>query len=154
MDVSDAYQQTLEAAVFVGSMALSIPTGGGSLEAEAAFVGGRTATIEIQSARTLALPPIRQAQGGLVIGRGAELSRPFALAENEYRLSWPATATTKSEWKINSGLLRQEMRKMVPIRDASPGNNGGMYLNAERNLLESRGWKYDAATGYWKPPGT
>jgi hypothetical protein len=100
----------------------------------------------------VALPTIRQAEGGLVIGRGADLSRPFALAENEARLSWTATATAQSEWKINSGLLRQEMGKGVPIRDASPGNVGGMYLNAERNLLESRGWLYNSSTGYWKPP--
>jgi hypothetical protein len=100
----------------------------------------------------LALPTIRQAEGGLVIGRGSDLSRPFALAENEFRLSWPATATTRSEWKINSGLLRTEMGKGIPIRDASPGNVGGMYLNAERNLLQSRGWHYNSATGYWNPP--
>ena len=113
-----------------------------------------TAAKTVGSAETLALPTIRQAEGGLVIGRGADLSRPFALAENEYRLSWPATSTAQSEWKINSGLLRQEMGKGLPIRDISPGNNGGMYLNAERNLLDSRGWTYDAATGYWHPPGT
>jgi RHS repeat-associated protein len=102
----------------------------------------------------LALPPYRQAGGGLVIGRGAELNRPFTLAENEFRLSWPATSTTRSEWKINSGLLRQEMGKGIPIRDASPGDVGGMYLNAERSLLESRGWQYNSATGYWHPPGS
>ena len=107
-----------------------------------------------KSGEVLALPPYRQAGGGLVIGRGAELNRPFTLAENEFRLSWPATSTTRSEWKINSGLLRQEMRKGNPIRDASPGDVGGMYLNAERNLLESRGWQYNSATGYWHPPGS
>jgi len=100
-----------------------------------------------------ALPPFRQAEGGVVIGRGADLNRPFALAANEFRLSWPATATTRSEWKINSGLLRIEMRKGIPIRDASPGNVGGMYLNAERNLLQSHGWNYNSSTGYWNPPG-
>ena len=101
----------------------------------------------------LALPTIRQAEGGLVIGRGADLRRPFALAPNEFRLSWPATATTRSEWKINSGLLRTEMGKGIPIRDASPGNVGGMYLKAECNLLESRGWNYNSSTGYWNPAG-
>lgn len=25
-------------------------------------------------------------------------------------------------------------------RDASPGDNGGVFLNAERNLLRDRGW--------------
>jgi hypothetical protein len=119
-------------------------------------LAGRLGSVErafaAEGAEILALPPIRQAAGGLVIGRGAELSRPFTLAENEFRLTWPATSTTRSEWKMNSGLLRREMRTGVPIRDASPGNVGGMYLNAERNLLESRGWNYNSSTGYWHPP--
>jgi len=101
----------------------------------------------------LALPPYRQPSGGLVIGRGAELDRPFTIAPNEFRLSWPSTGSTRLEWKVNSGLLRTEMRKMVPIRDASVGNVGGMYLNAERNLLQSHGWKFNSATGCWNPPG-
>jgi hypothetical protein len=109
-------------------------------------------SLAAKSAETLALPAFRQAEGGLVIGRGVELSRPFTIAENEFRLSWPPTSTARSEWKINSRLLRQEMRKGIPIRDASPGNVGGMYLNAERNLLESRAWNYNSATGYWHPP--
>jgi hypothetical protein len=65
--------------------------------------------------------------------------------------AWPATTTTRSEWKINSGLLRTEMRKRIAIRDASPGNVGGMHLNAESNLLQSRGWDYNSSTGYWNP---
>ena len=102
------------------------------------------------AATPLALQPTRV--GGLVIGRGGDLDRPFTLAESEFRFSWPQTASVRSEWKINSGLLRQEMRKGIPIRDASPGNEFGMYLNAERNLLSSQGWNYNAATGYWHPP--
>lgn len=75
--------------------------------------------------------------GGLVIGRGGDLAQPGALGPGEYKLSWPPTSTTRSEWKINSGLLRQEMGRGLPIRDASPGDSGGWYLNAERNLLRT-----------------
>jgi hypothetical protein len=71
----------------------------------------------------------------LVIGRGADLAKPGALNPGEFKFSWPPTGATQSEWKVNSGLLRQEMGNMRPIRDASVDNNLGMYLNAERYLL-------------------
>ncbi|MBX3630611.1 MAG: hypothetical protein KF908_12025 [Nitrosomonas sp.] len=44
------------------------------------------------------------------------------------------------------------MVKGQPIRDASPGDKRGQFLNAERNLLENRGWKFDGKTNYWIPP--
>jgi hypothetical protein len=88
----------------------------------------------------------------LVIGRGADLAKPGALGPGEFKFSWPPTGTVRTEWKVNSGLLRQEMGNMRPIRDASVGNNGGMYLNAERNLLRDRGWTFDANTSLWMPP--
>ena len=88
----------------------------------------------------------------LVIGRGRDLSKPGALQNGEKILKWPPTGATKTEWKKNSGLLRQEMNKGKPIRDASPGNDKGMYLNAERNLLRDRGWTFDSKTNYWIPP--
>ncbi|MBU0744261.1 MAG: hypothetical protein KKE11_02685 [Gammaproteobacteria bacterium] len=91
----------------------------------------------------------------LVIGRSQDLSAEGALRSNEYRLQWPSSGSVKSEWKINSGLLRSEMHRKVPIRDASPGDKGGMYLNAERNLLQDRGWgKYKNLDEiYWRPSG-
>jgi RHS repeat-associated protein len=88
----------------------------------------------------------------LVIGRGADLAKPGALGPGEFKLSWPPTGTVQSEWKVNSGLLRQEMRNMRPIRDASIGNDRGMYLNAERYLLKDRGWTLDEGTSLWMPP--
>lgn len=87
----------------------------------------------------------------LVIGRGADLARPGALNPGEFKLGWPPTGATQSEWKVNSGLLRQEMNNMRPIRDASVGNNLGIYLNAERSLLTDRGWKLDKSTSLWMP---
>ncbi|MGH8525048.1 MAG: RHS repeat-associated core domain-containing protein, partial [Gammaproteobacteria bacterium] len=97
---------------------------------------------------------LRAAKGGekLVIGRGADLDNPGTLGPGEFKLSWPPAGSAKSEWKMNSGLLRQEMRNMRPIRDASVGNTRGMFLNAERNLLKNTGWKLEEDTRHWIPP--
>jgi hypothetical protein len=89
----------------------------------------------------------------LVIGRGADLAKPGALEAGERALSWPSKMpNAAAEWKINSGLLRQEMQRGLPIRDLSPGNTGGMFLNAERNLLQNHGWTFDAGANLWMPP--
>lgn len=58
----------------------------------------------------------------------------------------------KSTWKSNSSVLRQTMGAGKPIRDISPKNNNGQYLNAERNLLESKGWNFDKSTNLWMSP--
>jgi hypothetical protein len=90
----------------------------------------------------------------LVIGRGADLAKPGALNPGEFKLGWESKLPDfKAEWKMNEGFLRQEMRNMRPIRDASPGDTGGIFLNAERNLLRDRGWSFDANTSQWMPPG-
>ena len=52
--------------------------------------------------------------------------------------------------------LRQEMSRGMPILDKSPQLSpppGGYFLRAERNLLESHGWKFDTSTKLWIPPG-
>lgn len=64
----------------------------------------------------------------------------------------PDRGNPRDNWRQNAGALRQEMRRNQPIRDASPGDTGGQFLNAERNLLQSRGWTYDAETSFWMPP--
>jgi RHS repeat-associated protein len=56
----------------------------------------------------------------------------------------------KLNWKQNSDVLRQEMNRGLPIRDASVGDTGGQFLNAERNLIRDRGWTFDGS--YWNPP--
>ncbi len=89
----------------------------------------------------------------LVIGRGADLAKSGALGPREFKLSWPTKLPDfAAEWKVNSGLLRTAMRAGKPIRDASPGDTGGVFLNAERNLLEDRGWTFSARSGYWTGP--
>ena len=57
----------------------------------------------------------------------------------------------------NSGFLRREMGAGNPIFDSYLKANGtlqqtGGFLNAERNLLQSRGWNFNSGTGAWMPP--
>ncbi|MGD8839061.1 MAG: RHS repeat-associated core domain-containing protein [Gammaproteobacteria bacterium] len=102
-----------------------------------------------------ALKAAKLSKGGdrLVIGRGKDLAKPGELKPGEFKLEWPSKLPDfKGEWKTNSSLLRQQMRNGKPIRDASPGDKGGLFLNAERNLLENRGWKFDDKSNFWTPP--
>jgi hypothetical protein len=64
----------------------------------------------------------------------------------------PNLGNPKANWQQNSGVLRQEMNRGLPIRDASPNDVTGVFLNAERNLLQSRGWVFDKQTNLWMPP--
>jgi hypothetical protein len=70
----------------------------------------------------------------------------------------PNFGNPKSNWKQNSSVLRKEMSKGNPIRDASahlPDNHPrvkGSFLGAERNLLRSKGWSFDKSTGLWNSP--
>ncbi len=61
-------------------------------------------------------------------------------------------------WKQNAGFLRREMGTGKPIFDSYRLPNGNListkgFLNAERNLLQSRGWIYSPSHGAWLPPG-
>jgi hypothetical protein len=92
----------------------------------------------------------------LVIGRLKDLNN---LRPGEYRLKWSPNSNksgfNKSEWDINDGLLRAEMKLRQPIRDASPGDAEGWYTNLERQRLEGRGWiaKTVGEDLFWYPPG-
>lgn len=88
-----------------------------------------------------------------MIGRGATLAEPGALRADEYLLKWESKLPNfKAEWAENAGRLREAMGRGNPIRDISPGDNGGIFLYVERNLLRDRGWTFDANTNYWMPP--
>lgn len=89
--------------------------------------------------------------GGAVIGRVKDLQN-LRQGERSLLSRLPDQGTPRTNWKQNSGVLRQEMNKGLPIRDASPGDTGGQFLNAERNLLRSHGWTYDPKTSYWMLP--
>ncbi|HFD11996.1 MAG TPA: hypothetical protein ENJ32_05975 [Crenotrichaceae bacterium] len=64
----------------------------------------------------------------------------------------------KANWKQNSGYLREQMNKGDPIFDSYLDPKTGKqistdgFLNAERQLLESRDWKFDLSSGAYHPP--
>ncbi len=91
-----------------------------------------------------------------VIGKVKDLNN---LQSNEKSLldRLPDQGNAQANWKQNSGVLRQEMNKGNPIRDASTDAGGQLrdntgFLRAERNLLENKGWTYDQSTQLWGPP--
>ncbi len=90
-------------------------------------------------------------RGTTVIGRVKDLQN-LRKGEQSLLNRLPDRGSPKANWKQNSGVLRQEMARGKPIRDASPGDTSGQFLNAERNLLRDRGWTFDSKTNYWNPP--
>ena len=86
-----------------------------------------------------------------VIGRIKDLEN-LKQGEESLLARIRAQGNHQATWKENSRVLRQEMAKNQPIRDASPGDDAGRFLNAERNLLKNHGWTFDPQTNYWNPP--
>lgn len=65
--------------------------------------------------------------------------------------------TPKLNWKQNAGFLREEMGLGRPIFDSYLNLDGtlkatGGFLNAERSLLNSRGWIFNSEIGAWLLP--
>jgi hypothetical protein len=91
----------------------------------------------------------------LVIGRVKDIA-PESLADNEYTLLdqlTPDLGEPQANWIRNSSVLRNEIRNgITEIRDASPDDPTGPFLNAERNVLDNLGWSYDPVTFLWKAP--
>jgi hypothetical protein len=83
-----------------------------------------------------------------VIGRVKDLQK-LGPGEKSLLDRLPDLGSPKANWQQNSGVLRQEMNRGLPIRDASVGDTGGQFLNAERNLLRDRGWTFDGS--HWNP---
>ena len=94
-----------------------------------------------------------------VIGKTFDLSKPDALRPGESKLDLPNRGNPRTNWEQNASRLREAMRQGQPIRDASVNPNTGAlrdntgFLRAERNLLETQGWRYNPATQHWHPPG-
>jgi len=73
-------------------------------------------------------------------------------------LHLPNKGTPALNWKANYGALRSEMNLGKPIFDSYRLPNGnliptGGFLNAERSILQGRGWIYNSGSGAWMPPG-
>jgi len=92
-------------------------------------------------------------KNNLVIGKLDDLNISGALRLGERRMNFPDQGSPKANWEMNSGLLRIEMQKGLPIRDISDPlrYNTNCFLAAERNLLRNHGWKFNQETSYWNP---
>lgn len=70
----------------------------------------------------------------------------------------PDQGTPKLNRAQDAGRLRAGMQRGRPIFDSFRDPITGKqiptrgFLNAERNLLESRGWKFNPQTGAYQPP--
>ncbi len=101
-------------------------------------------------------------QGGLNLFKWKDATSTTATGwkEGDYFLNLPNQGSAQANWIQNSSRLRAEMGKGNPIfdsfRDAATGEQISTrgFLNAERNLLENRGWNYNPQTGAYHPPGT
>jgi hypothetical protein len=100
---------------------------------------------------------VNAARGGTtVIGKLDGLKNLHA-GEHTMLSRLPNRGSPQANWYQNSGILRQEMGRGLPIRDASVDSAGNLinntgFLRAERNLLQSRGWTYNPSTTMWHPP--
>jgi RHS repeat-associated protein len=114
------------------------------------------------AAGTLLIPGgIGDDAGRLVIGKLDDLAMVGTLGSGERTLlprMLDNLGSPRANWKRNSGLLRAEMARGMPIRDATTNPVTGAlerntgFLRAERNLLQSKGWTYDPTSRFWSPP--
>jgi RHS repeat-associated protein len=116
---------------------------------------------------TAANPPpslgasINAERGGLNLYKWGQpqTAAPTGWRPGDRMLALPNRGDARQNWQQNSSAIRIEMRRGEPIfdsyRDPVTGlqiTTGG-FLNAERILLESHGWRYNPATGAYHPPG-
>jgi hypothetical protein len=119
------------------------------------------ATSRVNGISTRPVVAAEAGDGRVVIGKVADLTADGAIGPGERTLldQLPDLGSAKANWGQNSGVLRGEMGRGLPIRDASVDpatgeliNNTG-FLQAERYLLQDRGWSFDPKTTLWLPPG-
>lgn len=102
-----------------------------------------------------------------VIGRMEDLRAPTALRPGEYTIAdkLPNLGNPEANYYQNMSVLRDEMRRGIPIRDASNFRPDAelaptplwpdrtirqTFTGAERNQLSNKGWNFDGE--YWNPP--
>jgi len=91
-----------------------------------------------------------------VIGKLDDLKN-LGPGENTLLKHLPNQGSPKLNWQQNSSVLRTEMGKGLPLRDASVDSAGNLinntgFLRAERGLLQQHGWTYNPQTRLWSPP--
>ena len=100
----------------------------------------------------------KNTSGGLNLFKwGAPQTTGSGWRVGDYFLNLPNMGTPRLNWKANYGALRREMGRGRPIFDSYRSPNGnliptGGFLNAERYILYSRGWRYTPSLGAWLPP--
>ncbi len=120
----------------------------------AAWITGKS----VASSGTLAATEGSVAAERTVIGKVNDIGAGKLLpGEKSLLARLPNQGSPQANWKQNSGVLRQEMGKGLPIRDASVDSAGNLtnntgFLKAERNLLQNKDWTYSQKTQTWNPP--
>ncbi len=102
----------------------------------------------------------RSTQGGLNLFKwGApQTTKATGWKAGDYMLHLPNKGTPKLNWQANYRALRREMGLGKPIFDSYRLPDGnliptGGFLNAERSVLQGRGWIFNSGSGAWMPPG-
>jgi len=146
--------RTADAEEIAAGMALAVVPGGKAVD-KIRDVLGKSGKVGQDVAKSTTAERIVGAKGGAetttVIGRVKDLQK-LGPGEKSLLDRLPNLGNPKANWQQNAGVLREEMRLGRPIRDASPLDKTGQFLNAERNLLKERGWMFDEATNFWMPP--
>jgi RHS repeat-associated protein len=123
--------------------------------AEFAILGPYAGPALVGTAPEIGLTGLGFGAGGLAIGKMGDLNAPGGVNPGEYTLpgkGMPNQGSPQANWEQNASMLRFEMSKGEPIRDASAGNPNSEtgFLRAERNLLRDHGWTQQG--DYWVPP--
>ena len=163
----------------IGALGGGVETGAEAEVALAEVEAETAATLDeaATSAGEFATPeevPFEEANGGLkslanrslpdadsyAIGRGEDIANAAKLRPGEspidVNMQFDPERGFQWNWDYqNRPLLEEAMKQGKPIRDISPGNSGGMYLNAERLFLEGQGWFRETIgeDQFWVPPG-
>ena len=137
-----------------------------SLQEQAHVEGASALTPELHQGSELAYDdctsgsPLAAKGGGAVIGKLDDIGAgKLRSGENSLLKHLDGDlGSPRANWGRNSSVLRTEMRKGVPIRDATVNPSTGALINdtgflgAERNLLRNQGWTYNPGTTLWSPP--
>lgn len=169
LSVGDNIERAIEVGVPAAAAAGSFSTGPIKRNLDEALDTGR-ATNKVDDAAAkrgsgfadAPTPRVDGVPSNTVIGRLDDI-KPEKLRPGEKNLldRLPNQGDYKLNWKQNSSVLRDEIRKGKPIRDASAHlsddhvlNSGkkvrNTFLGMERNTLRNKGWTFDGE--FWNPP--